>query len=415
MNKMKDNTLCSDTSKCCGCFACKDVCPKDAVTIARDKAGFLYPVIDKEKCVACGLCSKVCGYKNGNDGNEPVKVFAAASKNDAVLMNAASGGLFSVMARAFVKNGGVVCGSAMSRTEAGFEVRHVFADNEDDLKKFAGSKYVKSSTDGVFREAENILRSGKQLLFSGTPCQVAALKSFLRKEYDGLVTVDLICHGVPSLKFFNDYISFYEEKNSCEVMDFQFRDKSRGQGMNYRITEKNGDKIREKVKNGKLSSYFGMFLKGATYRNNCYSCPYASEKRVSDITIGDYWGIYQEHSDEISKAGLDNRKGISCALINTDKGCEFWNSISEELNYFESEFRKVAAHNEQLQKPSSKAANRKKVLNSYINGGYKAVDEIYSNEIRIKKYPYILEFYMPKSLKRNLKKAASSLRNKGRK
>ena len=415
MIRMKENALNIDSSKCCGCFACKDVCPRDAVTIARDKAGFLYPEIDKEKCISCGLCSRVCAYRNGNDGIKPQKVFAAASKSDAVLMNAASGGIFSVMAAEFVRNGGVVCGSAMSRTENGFEVRHVFADNEADLKRLAGSKYVKSATDGVFREAEDILRSGKKLLFSGTPCQIAALKSYLRKEYEGLITVDLICHGVPSLKLFNDYISFYEKKNSCKVTDFSFRDKSRGQGMNYRITEKSGEKLREKVKNGKLSSYFGMFLKGSTYRKNCYSCPYASEKRVSDITIGDYWGIYQEHSDEISRAGLDNRKGISCVLINTGKGSDFWESISGEFNYFESEFQKVAAHNDQLVKPSARAANRKKVLNSYIKDGYKAVDEIYSREIRIKKYPYILEFYMPKSLKRNLKKAAEGLRNKGRK
>lgn len=412
---MNKNILKEDISKCCSCFACKDACPKEAITIEMDKAGFLYPVIDIEKCVSCGLCSKVCGYKKGNDGNKPVKVYAAASKSNAVLMNAASGGMFSVMARQLVKNGGIACGSSMCRTDNGFEVKHIFVDNENDLKKLAGSKYVKSSTDGAFKEAEKLLRAGKKLIFSGTPCQIAALKSFLRKDYDNLITVDLICHGVPSLKFFNDYISFYEKKNSCTVMDFRFRDKSRGQGMNYRITEKSGEKIRERVKNGKLSSYFGMFLKSAIYMESCYSCPYASEERVSDITIGDYWGIYQEHADEIAKAGLDNRKGISCVLINTDKGCEFWDKINGSLNYFESEFGKVAAHNDQLLNPSSKAANRKKILRAYVNSGYKAVDEIYSKEIRVKKYPYILEFYMPKSLKRNLKKAVSNIRNKGRK
>lgn len=412
---MKKTLLKDDISECCGCFACKDVCPKDAIAIARDKAGFLYPAINDEKCVSCGLCSKICGYKTEYDGNKPEKVYAAASKSSDILMNAASGGLFSVMAETFVKKGGVVCGSAMIRTEAGFEVKHVFVDEEKELKKLAGSKYVKSSTAGVFKEAENILKSGKKLLFSGTPCQIAALKSFLRKDYDSLTTVDLICHGVPSLKLFNDYIRFYEKKNSCEVIDFRFRDKSRGQGMSYRITEKSGEKLCERVKNGKLSSYFGMFLKSSIYMENCYSCPYASEERVSDVTIGDYWGIYQEYADEITKAGLDNRKGISCVLINTDKGCEFWDKINGSLNYFESEFEKVAAHNDQLRNPSSKAANRKKVLRAYVNSGYKAVDEIYSKEIRIKKYPYILEFYMPKSLKRNLKKAVSNIRNKGRK
>ena len=409
MKQMEKNSLYEDISKCCGCFACKDACPKDAITIKTTEAGFLYPEIDTAKCVSCGLCIRICGYKKGNDGNKPEKVFAAASKNNAIVMAAASGGIFSVMAREFVNSGGVVCGSAMFRTEAGFIVKHSFADNENELKKLAGSKYVESATDGVFRKAEEILRSGKSLLFSGTPCQVAALKSFLRKDYENLITVDLICHGVPSLRLFNDYISFYEEKHSCTVMDFIFRDKSRGQGMNCRITENNGERTRIKVMDGRLSSYFGMFLKGSVYRENCYSCPYASEKRVSDITLGDYWGVYQEHAGEVSKAGLDNRKGISCVLINTGKGEDIWKTTGEDILCFQSEFEKVAAHNDRLLTPSSKTDDREYVMRSYIRSGYKSVDEKYRREIRIKKIRYILAFHTPKAIKRNLKRFLSSL------
>ena len=405
---MEKNRLYADRSKCCGCFACKDACPKDAITISATETGFLYPEIDTAKCVNCGLCIRICGYKKGNDGKRPEEVFAAASKSNAILSAAASGGIFSVMAKEIVNNGGVVCGSAMFRTETGFLVKHSFADNEKELKKLAGSKYVESAADGVFREAEEILRSGKRLLFSGTPCQVAALKSFLRKDYDNLITVDLICHGVPSLKLFNDYICFYEKKHSCIVMDFVFRDKSRGQGMNCRITEKSGEKTRVKVMDGRLSSYFGMFLKGSVYRENCYSCPYASEKRVSDVTLGDYWGVYQEHAGEVSKAGLDNRKGISCVLINTGKGAGLWQRISENVLCFHSELGKVAAHNDRLITPSSKPADREHVMQSYILNGYESVDEIYSKEIRIKKYRYILEFHTPKTVKRTLKRILST-------
>ena len=403
-----------DPSECSGCFACRDVCPQGAVAVATDRSGFLYPEIDTDKCISCGLCSRICGYQKGNSGNKPVKVFAAAAKNDKILMNAASGGIFSVMARHFVDSGGIVCGAAMTRKKTGFDVHHVFSDNERDLHKLASSKYVKSSTDGIFRKAEEILRSGKQLLFSGTPCQIAALKAYLRKDYENLFTVDLICHGVPSLRLFNDYIDLYEKKHSCTVTDFRFRDKSSGQGMYYRITEKRGETSFKKRKSGKLSSYFGLFLKGAIYRENCYSCPYASEKRISDITIGDYWGIYQEHGDEIRKAGLDNRKGISCVLINTDKGSRMWDIISSELRSFESELRKVSAHNEQLRKPSAKPAGRTKIMRAYISGGYKAVDEIYRKDIRFKKYLYMLEPYIPKILKRNMKKALSRILNRKR-
>ena len=414
MIPMKKNMPYDDAAKCSGCFACKDVCPKNAVTIRADEAGFLYPEIIADKCVSCGLCSSICAYRKGNNGNEPVKTYAAAAKNDAILMNTASGGIFSVIARQCVNSGGVVCGAAMSRTNTGFEVRHVFAENEGSLHQLAGSKYVISDTDGVFVKAEEILKTNKTLLFSGTPCQIAALKAYLRKDYENLITVDVICHGVPSLRLFNDYIRFYEEKHSCTVTDFRFRDKSRGQGMNYRITEKRGETSREIIRNGKLSSYFGLFLKGDVYRENCYSCPYAAEKRVSDITIGDYWGIYLEHGSEIRKNGLDNRKGISCVLINTDKGCRIWDGISGEMRFFASDLHKVSAHNEQFEKPSARSADREKILKAYIGGGYKAVDEIYRKEIRFKKYVYMLEFYMPKSLKRNMKKALSRIRNRKR-
>ncbi|MBR3469838.1 MAG: Coenzyme F420 hydrogenase/dehydrogenase, beta subunit C-terminal domain [Lachnospiraceae bacterium] len=412
---MIETLLKDDISKCCGCFACKDVCPKGAIKTVADEEGFLYPEIDAEKCVSCGLCSKVCAYNKGNTGNRPEKVYAAASKDDVLLMKVASGGMFTVMAKSFIKSGGIVCGSAMFRTKNGFEVKHVFVEKEEELALLAGSKYVKSSTDGVFKGAKEILSAGKKLLFSGTPCQIAALKSFLGRDYDELITVDIICHGVPSQKFFNDHIKFYEKKHSCTVTDFRFRDKSRGQGMNYCITEENGNGTRRKVKNGKLNSFFGLFLKGSVYRKNCYSCPYASEKRVSDITIGDYWGVYLEHAGEVRKAKLDNQKGISCVLVNTDKGSGFWETISADFHYLESDFRKVAAHNDQLVKPSVEPADRETVLDAYKNDGYKAVDDIYGNEIKLKKFVYLLEFYIPKSVKRNLMIALSGFKKLGRK
>lgn len=387
---------------CCGCEACRNACPKNAIVMREDKEGFIYPEINREVCIGCGICKKVCGYKK-SDGVIPRKVFASSSKDSRILSGTASGGIFSVIAYDVLRRNGVVFGSAEVRTKNKLTARHIMVDNADDLHKLQGSKYVQSYIGDTYTEAKKYLEKGRTVLFSGTPCQIAGLNAFLRKKYDNLLTVDIICHGVPNARMFNDFIDGYEKKNNVTVTDFRFRDKSRGQGMTNRIEyTDSGRKKNHRIMCGELNSYMGLFLKSLIYRENCYSCPFARNERVADITLGDYWGVYAEHSKELSRVPMDNSKGISCVLLNTDKGIKAFGRIRHDVFIIKSSLEKVERHNEQLSRPSSLPDNRRKVMEIYRCSGYAGVEEYYRKLIGWKKYAYMVRFALPKSLKRTV-------------
>ena len=190
---------------CCGCGACLNICPKDAITMAEDNAGFIFPKVDKALCVDCGLCKNVCVFsKKGEGENDNAQVYASVINNRGILENSSSGGVFSALANAVIEDGGVVFGAGWTDD---FSVEHTFADNKNDLKKLRGSKYVQSLTGTTFREVKKLLTEGKTVCFSGTPCQISGLKAYLGKDYQNLFTVDIICHGVPSMKMLKDDIS----------------------------------------------------------------------------------------------------------------------------------------------------------------------------------------------------------------
>lgn len=192
-----------DKKACCGCGACVQRCPKQCITLHEDSEGFLYPVADASVCINCGLCEKVCPVINQHTAHEPLQTFAAKNPNEAVRAASSSGGVFTMLAESVIKSGGVVFGAAFDQQ---WKVVHTCATTIEGLQKFRGSKYLQSQTNNTFREAETYLRQGRQVLYSGTPCQVAGLKKYLRKDYDNLLTLDFICHGVPSPGVFRTYL-----------------------------------------------------------------------------------------------------------------------------------------------------------------------------------------------------------------
>ena len=403
---MADNNpvvLFDSKDKCCACGACANACPVQAISMVEDEYGYEYPEIDNDKCIKCGRCGKVCQYKTKVKTSRTSATYAAAAKKEDILMSTASGGLFTTIAIEFIKNGGVAYGASMYDANQNISPQHIRAESLDELELLKGSKYVQSSIGDILKSVKNDLDSGRRVLFSGTPCQVAGLRLFLGKEYDNLFLIDIICHGVPSKKFFLDFINNQGKKMDGTISKFIFRDKAKGQGQTARLTIKTQNNTRDFITNGKLLSYFGLFLKQETYRDSCYKCLHTSADRNGDITLGDYWGIYIEHGSEVEKANLSNTKGISCVLVNTDKGRKLLDDISGDINSLESNFDSVCRHNDQLREPSKHTSLRTEVLDIYSRDGYASIDSYYDKLIGVKKLAYKIEFLMPKELKRSIK------------
>ncbi len=391
--------LFNDKKDCCGCGACFQACPKKAISFKTDECGFKYPEINDELCINCGLCKKVCAYQNIIEKNTPQIVYAATSNNDIQKKKSASGGIFAAIASYVIEKGGYVCGAAMLHNDDKFIIKHIIIDNQDDLKLLQGSKYVQSDTGICFVKIKELLNNGKFVLFSGTPCQCAGLKGYLRKDYDNLWITDIICHGVPNAQFFNDYInhSFGQLKN---ISGFYFRDKTKGWELAGKIIYENGSKVIYPP----LSSYYSLFLKSHTYRINCYSCKYASEHRPGDITLGDYWGIQKEHP-ELLKSGIFSIKaGISCIIVNSEKGKIIIDSVSDYLSLSKSTYEKVSRQNKQLTEPSKLHPMRNDVMTIYQTAGYKGVDELYKKTYKTQRAIQFVFCHLPYWLKTLIRK-----------
>lgn len=390
--------LYNKTEDCCACGACVNICPKNAISMKEDKYGFLFPVIDSDLCIDCKLCKKVCAYQNIIETNNPLKTWVAVSKNKEKLKKSASGGVFYTLADAVIKEKGYAVGAAFNDK---FELSHIIADNEKTLEKMQGSKYTQSSTGLVFREIKKKLNNNETVLFSCCPCQVAGLKSYLGKDYNNLITIDLICHGVPSNRAFKDYLKFFEKKKHIKVKKFSFRDKSIGWGINCSVLTDRAKKIKIFCSS---SSYMYYFLHSLIYRKNCYSCKYADSHRTGDITIGDFWGIEKEHPELLGKNKIDESKGVSVIIANTDKGIDFIKKNRNLFDLYKSSFEKAARGNAQLNCPSRYDEKREQILELYANNGWKAVDERFNKNIGLRKYSGYIKSLIPSGLKRKLKK-----------
>lgn len=382
-----------DIRKCCGCGACKDICPKQAISMKEGKLGFSYPVVDTEKCIDCGLCIKTCAYQNEFEGMSSLQVFAAVNGEQNLFNLSASGGAFSAIAASFIRSGGLVYGCALTKKENSLYPRHIKVDNLDDLYRIQGSKYVQSDMENIYLEIYKELLKGEKVLFSGTPCQVAALKKFIRKEYSNLVTVDLICHGVPSRKMFCDFLENYTKNHRCEIIDIRFRSKEAGGTCRACIEYKKNRKVHKRYVEPWQIPYYQMFLSSEIYRESCYECKYARAEREGDITLGDYWGIEVVHPEYMieNNGSFDGSIGISAVLVNTEKGNNFIQEYGQQLVLEKSEIEKVAKFNKQLSGPSKKGKNREYILNTYAQSGYADVEKWFKKTVSKKG---IVKYYL---------------------
>ncbi len=391
--------------KCFACSACLSICSNNAIKMKEDKYGFDFPHVDEEKCIACGMCEKVCNNLQLCN-NKVKKTYVATTMEKDLLANSTSGGIFSTIAKEILRQGGIVAGCSMEREKGVLQPKHIIIYEEKDLYKLQGSKYVQSYIGNIFCDIRTELKIGQLVLFSGTPCQIAGLKSYLgNRSYKALFTIDIVCHGVPSAHMFQNYLKIYENKLSGEIVDFKFRDKSKGWCQyNYRVTyiDKSG-KIKSKIASMYSSSYYKMFFDSIIYRKNCYECPFTSELRPSDITIGDYWGIEKVHPEYMEDKAVDIRFGTSCILVNTENGDKLLKKYGLGINLKSSFFEKVAQNNKQLIHPSIEDNRRSYVMELFSEQGYEAVEQWYCKNMVLKKFLYIIWSSVPKKIKDRVK------------
>jgi len=345
---------------CCGCGACAQRCPHNAIELIQDNEGFLYPQINESICIDCGLCERVCPIINQELPSEPIKTFAAKNNDENIRQLSSSGGIFSLLATKVINNGGVVFGAIFN---AKWEVEHDYTDTIEGVAKFRGSKYVQSKINNNYILAEEYLKDGKQVLFSGTPCQIAGLKRFLRKEYENLICVDIICHGVPSPFIWQKYL---EQYNSTELSSISFRDKTNS-WKRYEVVIRQGKKtlIREDI--GK-NIYMKLFLSDLCLRPSCSNCSSKSGKSKSDITIADFWGIQHLHPD------FNDDKGCNLILINSKKGLNLFNKL--ECDKIETDFNTAIKYNPSYFKSVTEPKYRKYFFENFDKYGFEVHQKI---------------------------------------
>ena len=361
-----------ELTKCCGCGACAEACPSHAITMQANAHGFVYPVMDDVACVRCGKCVQVCSALNGVCSNVPMAAYAAVGANKQLVNRSASGGIFASLAEAFLQQGGMVAGAVLDCTDNGVAVYHILTENLDDLKRIQGSKYVQSDAWRCFCDVRSALKAGRRVLFSGTPCQVAAIRKFIG-DHDNLYTIDLICHGVPSQQMLSAYTRILGKRLGGKIEQLCFRDKTTGKDYLARIEIKN--RLQPHRVNARYLSFYAMFLGGQISRDSCYACPYTNVQRVGDITLGDYWGIREHHGDEISTGVMPQERAWSCMLVNTQKGKKLCDQFGNNLLLFASRLEWVASHNEQLNHPCAYPEERTALMKLYEQGGYPALEK----------------------------------------
>ena len=371
---------------CCGCGTCVLACPVNAIQMTSQELGSLYPKIDQSICISCGKCLKACALHHRTTKEYIVQeAFAAAAEDQTLLKRSASGGVFASVAAAVLEQDGVVFGCSLELKDGLLTPMHICVTERNDLTKLQGSKYAQSDLGESFLQAKQFLEQGRTVLFSGTPCQIDSLNRFLKGiDTTGLYTVDIVCHGVPSGKLFQEYLVMFRNP----VVDFSFRDKTRGWGLNGRYTCTDGRREQKKLLPPSLSSYYSYFLQAETYRESCYSCRYANMDRVGDITIGDYWGFEQEHPELLKENGgpYDVSCGISGILVNSQKGKLLLQQFGHGLICSPSSPDRMARWNRQLHSPSVCSEKRKEITEAYRQHGYHGIEALFRRQLGLRWY-----------------------------
>lgn len=368
----------NNPADCCGCTACASACRKEAISMRSDAEGFLYPFVDMEKCNNCGLCENVCPIikrkelQNGASIETPLDYLAVRIRDKRVLDNSSSGGAFTLLSNYVLEQNGIICGVEYSDT--GF-VQHSFAKNEKELERFRGSKYVQSKLDGIFAQIKEMLQNEKWVLFSGTPCQVDGLRSFLKKDYPTLITVDLVCHSIPSPLIYKEYLDYCSKKLRRRVVSIDMRYKKTygwSHRFSYRYCFKNGKSITDPIH---LANWGRLFFSEMINRPSCGTCQYTNLNRSGDFTIADFWDDNHKRPDIYSK------EGTSLLLINTEKGEWMFEQVKSQSYYW------ILTKEEALQPclvgPTIQSNNREAFWKFYHSYGF---EETYKKYFAISNY-----------------------------
>lgn len=301
----------TDKQNCCGCSACVQACPKQCIKMTTDDEGFLYPHVDVDNCINCNLCERVCNAIAPFKARIPLKVLAAINTDEEIRLKSSSGGIFHSLAKTTIDEGGVVFGA---RFDENWQVIIDYAENMKGVEAFMGSKYVQARIENAYKKTKIFLNEGRKVLFSGTPCQVAGLHKFLRKDYENLLTVDIICHGTPSPKvwdkYLNETVSEVKRINSVE-----FRNKKKGwKNFSFNLQYNSNDNSITLSSPFRENMFMKAFLRDIILRPSCYKCRAKECRSQSDITIADFWGIQKIHPE------MDDDKGTGVIFVNTKKG-----------------------------------------------------------------------------------------------
>ena len=379
-------------AKCNGCHACAAICPKACITMKADEEGFLYPEIDSKLCSQCGLCNKVCPVEKAclSTEDKSITAYAAMHKEDDIRLKSSSGGVFTAIATEIIENGGVVFGAAFKED---FSVAHKYVETIEDLNAFRGSKYVQSTIGDTYKQAEVFLKTGRLVLFTGTPCQIGGLHSFLRRSYDNLITQDIICHGVPSPMVWQKYIEHKAGKNDgAKLSDINFRAKDNG-WKNYSIAFQFDNGAEDKQLASK-DTYIKAFLSDLCLRPSCYNCAFKNKHRESDITLADFWGIQNVLPE------MDDDKGTSLVLIHSDKGIRLFEKVEEKLIYKQADFENAIFYNSAMIKSADKPGNREMFIKFVGEKGFYKAQKKYLKETPKQKIRKILSKIKRRLLRR---------------
>lgn len=356
----------SNKRDCCGCMACVQVCPKHCIKLIEDKEGFRYPEVDATDCIECRLCEKTCPILNQDSPNKPKLVLAGINPDENIRIESSSGGVFTMLAEKTIKRGGVVFGASF---DSQWTVRHDYTDSLDGLFKFRGSKYVQSDIGENYTRVGDFLKEGREVLFTGTACQIAGLYHFLKQPYENLITVDVLCHGVPSPMIWREYLNGVCKKYQVSLSELTFIS-FRGKQIGWRrfgleINAGNKQLVNEPLDQ---NVFLKGFLRDLYLRPSCHNCQFRKGKCHSDITIADYWGIWNHHPQ------MDDDLGTSLILVNSVKGEKILNQLS--LKKTETSYNEALSGNSPMEHSVIETPFRQEFWERYFTEGLKVVESI---------------------------------------
>lgn len=367
---------------CNGCMACVNVCPVNCIQLEVDREGFWYPTILSEQCIECSRCNAVCPLDKRQEPDTIQVAYAAINHNTETRLHSSSGGVFPELAKMIIKNGGVVVGPDFDKL---WNLRHVEIENEEYIERLCGSKYVQSKIGEAYMVVKKHLIEGRIVLFSGTPCQIAGLKSYLGKDFNSLICQDIACHGVASPKVLKSYLRFREKKAHAKVQNLLFRHKIFGWKAFSMLLEY--DNKKKYVGCNVEDLYLRMFINNLSLRPSCYACRFKGLDRQADITLADYWGIGNIEQE------MDDDLGTSLVIVHSEKGQQLWDTVKHMFRWKETDLRKAAGYNSALLHSVVMPETRESFFHDINTAGFTRAIEKYQhvNKLKMLKRMYIIK------------------------